>query len=1229
MTWQFTPYIIFTLLPVVIAAAVAYLAWQRRAVPGTPFFIAVMLGLIWWSIFYTVEMVSTDREFMIRVAQIQYLGIVSAPVCWFLFVLSYTGSKRNVTRPVVLALFIVPILVLGFVLTNDLHSLHWAELDIDVATRLVSLDITYGPIFWIHTVYSYALLFMSTLLLWRFARRSHSVYRNQARALGAGAIFPWMGNFVYLFDLLPNPNLDTTPFFFAVSGAIVGWAAFRYRLLDLIPIARWEMVHSMGDAILALDLQHRILDLNPIAEEILNLGAAQLVGQALSEVIPEEEYERFVELLSTVPEAQAVRQELKLETTDEVRYYDVRISSLLDHVNRRSGYLLVLHDVTARKSLEASLEVQVQRIEKMLAIARATTHYLTLIEMLRNTLDIIVSLTNAERGNIFLLNEERRVTRNIMALADTPAVASETLTATIIKDGLLGWLYDHQQVALIEDTHDDKRWEPLPGKTNGTRSALGVPIVQGEQMIGLLLLQHPQPDHFSSRDAEMMLAATQQMALAIWNAQMYEEQRRMVEEQTILYEVLRALHQPRHPDQLVQAAVTTVAGITRWPLVAFVSLDSSTTSLEVEAIAGEMAAACDHTLPMSQALLQRNWQEGKSFYTTDIRAVGEGLLELPEDSPIVSLLLVGLRQERQVRRLLCIASNERAAFSIEERRLAEALGDVITLALRNAQLYITLQTELIERKRVEDRLWTTLRKTDSLYHISRSLMGTYELSEVFRISVQGAVRALNANSVLAIALDIEEERVLESASSGPGIPEVWQAPFAELMEGLVGWAVRENRAILSPKGEVGETRSSSAKRRPAELEAGAVIITPLSYMEDLYGVLVTVNRPEQRDFTQQDVDLMLAISAQVASTIYNVRLFQQVSEEQRRLRALVQSSRDGVILIGMRLNILVSNQPALTYLGLAGVAEEWIGLSLIQMLQELRGHGRELVQTALMEIRRLQAGETEAREWEHQVSNRILHWFNFPVPGEDGPLGRLVVIRDVTDARLLDRMREDLTHTMVHDLRNPLTGIHGSLLLLTKVARRLPESSLELLEIAKNNTSRMLKLVNAILDISRLESGQMPLKMSTFAPHSLIHDVLKMEEPLAQQENIQLINEIPEDLPVIRADQELISRTLQNLVGNAIKFTPSGGWVKVEVATKSEEPDKVYLSVADNGPGIAPELKERLFDKFVTGDDQNRGSGLGLAFCRMVVQSHGEEIWVDTVPGQGSTFTFTLSVSVG
>ncbi|MFP4344379.1 MAG: histidine kinase N-terminal 7TM domain-containing protein [Anaerolineales bacterium] len=1227
MTWQFTPYIIFTLLPVAIASAVAYLAWQRRAVPGTPFFIAVMLALIWWSGFYMVEMVSTDREFMIRVAQMQYLGIVSAPVCWFLFVLSYTGSKRNVTRPVVLALFAIPITVLGFVLTNDLHSLHWAALRENVSPRLVSLDITYGPVFWIHTVYSYALLFMSTLLLWRFARRSHSIYRNQARALAAGAFFPWLGNFVYLFDLLPNPNLDTTPFFFAVSGAIVGWAAFRYRLLDLIPIARWEMVHSMGDAILALDLQHRILDLNPIAEEILGATAAQAVGRSLSEILPAEEYERLVALLVTVPETQAVRQELKLATAEQTRYYDVRISSLLDHVNRRSGYLLVLHDVTERKILEASLEVQVQRIEKMLAIARATTHHLSLLEMLQNTLDIIVSLTQAERGTIFLLNEERRVTRSVMALADAPAVASETLTATIVKDGILGWLYDHQQVALIEDTHIDERWEPLPGKLNGTRSALGVPIVQGKQMIGVLLLQHPQPAHFSSRDAEMMVAATQQMALAIWNAQMYEEQRRMVEEQTILYEVLRALHQPRHPDQLVQMAVTTVAGITRWPLVAFVTLDKSAASLEVEAVAGEMAAACDNTLPVSSTLLERSWQEGKSFYTPNVHAVGEGLLELSDDSPIVSLLLVGLRQEKQVRRLLCIASDERNAFSIEERRLAEALGDVITLALRNAQLYITLQTELIERKRVEDRLWTTLRKTDSLYHISRSLMGTYELSEVFRISVQGAVRALNANRVLAIALDVTNGRVLERISSGADVPEVWRAPFAELLEGLVGWAIRENQPILATKEGPGE-RASSPKRRPAEMELGATIITPLTYMNDVYGVLIATNRPEQRDFTQQDVDLMLAASAQVASTIHNVRLFQQVIEEQRRLRALVQSSRDGVILVGMQLNILVINQPVGTYLGLSGVAEDWIGCSIIRLLQELRGHGREMVWTALMEIRRLQSGETEAREWESQVSNRILHWFNFPVPGEEGPLGRLVVIRDVTDARLLDRMREDLTHTMVHDLRNPLTGIHGSLLLLTKTVHHLPESSQELLEIAKNNTSRMLKLVNAILDISRLESGQMPLKMSTFPPRTLIGEVLKMEEPLAKQQNIQLLGKIPEDLPPIRADQELISRTLQNLVGNAIKFTPSGGRVKVEAQIKTETPDKVYFSVVDNGPGIVPELKERLFNKFVTGDDQNRGSGLGLAFCRMVLQSHGEEIWVDTAPGQGSTFTFTLSVSV-
>jgi signal transduction histidine kinase len=136
-----------------------------------------------------------------------------------------------------------------------------------------------------------------------------------------------------------------------------------------------------------------------------------------------------------------------------------------------------------------------------------------------------------------------------------------------------------------------------------------------------------------------------------------------------------------------------------------------------------------------------------------------------------------------------------------------------------------------------------------------------------------------------------------------------------------------------------------------------------------------------------------------------------------------------------------------------------------------------------------------------------------------------------------------------------------------------------------------------------------------------------VQQVLAQDKDITLVNHVPPDLPLVRADEGLIGRVLQNLVGNAVKFTPPHGRVTLsaELTTMISPQPIVLISVHDTGPGIPPEIQSQLFHKFVTGPQKGRGSGLGLAFCKLAVEAHGQQIWVDSLPGQGTVFTFTIA----
>jgi len=256
--------------------------------------------------------------------------------------------------------------------------------------------------------------------------------------------------------------------------------------------------------------------------------------------------------------------------------------------------------------------------------------------------------------------------------------------------------------------------------------------------------------------------------------------------------------------------------------------------------------------------------------------------------------------------------------------------------------------------------------------------------------------------------------------------------------------------------------------------------------------------------------------------------------------------------------------------------------------------------------------------------------------------------QQLQEIKRLEKTRDDLTRTMVHDLRNPLSIIHASLASLMAGNRdAFSDDQREMLEIASLGTQRMVKLVNNILDVSRLESGQMPLDYQPISLPKLIAETLHAQSLLADFKNITLDQTIPADLPPVEADIDLIGRVLQNLVDNALKFTPEGGRVAVSVAVDEPlsidrqrakrrlarenlkdfppgEPPFVSISVTDNGPGISPELQERLFQKFVAGSHKEKGSGLGLTFCKLVVEAHGGRIRFSSLPDQETTFTFTL-----
>jgi NtrC-family two-component system sensor histidine kinase KinB len=258
--------------------------------------------------------------------------------------------------------------------------------------------------------------------------------------------------------------------------------------------------------------------------------------------------------------------------------------------------------------------------------------------------------------------------------------------------------------------------------------------------------------------------------------------------------------------------------------------------------------------------------------------------------------------------------------------------------------------------------------------------------------------------------------------------------------------------------------------------------------------------------------------------------------------------------------------------------------------------------------------------------DNALHYL-FSVTAIRGPehhlSGVVLLLRDVTRLKEVERLKDEFVMAASHELRTPLTSLGMSVdLLLEHAADGLAEKDRELLQAAHEEVYRMKALVNDLLDLSRIEAGRIEMEFENVSISTLFDHVQAVFKSQAEIKAISLTSAVTGDPPRVRADANKITWVLTNLVSNALRYVGKGGHIELMACRIGPH---IHLSVRDNGPGIPPEYQSRIFQKFVQiKGREGTGSGLGLAICKEIVRAHGGAIWVESSPGENCTFTFTL-----
>jgi signal transduction histidine kinase/ActR/RegA family two-component response regulator len=369
-----------------VSAFLAAFAWRRRAMPIAPAFAAMMLGQTAWSLGSGLELIFVDLKAKLICLDLMNLGIALTPPSLLFFVLRFTSrtswlSPRNIA--LVLALPLVSLLVSW---TNPWHHLYYREVRLEPFHGYWTGIEQRGPWFWVNVTYLYGLMAVSTAMLVFLALRSSGIYRAQVVLLLSGLLVPWIVNAVDLSGHSPVPQLDLTSMIFSVTGLTMVPALLRFRLLDLVPIARDVVIQVMRDAVIVLDQRARIADLNWAARGLLDRPDDGVIGEAAAQAC--QHWPRLAEAIEDLSERSI---EIAGPHSGERSVFDLRISSL-GGGDQRAGWVLVLRDVTERRRAEQERE----RLTMAESSGRAKDTFLAILSHeLRTPLTPVLAVVSA------------------------------------------------------------------------------------------------------------------------------------------------------------------------------------------------------------------------------------------------------------------------------------------------------------------------------------------------------------------------------------------------------------------------------------------------------------------------------------------------------------------------------------------------------------------------------------------------------------------------------------------------------------------------------------------------------------------------------------------------------------------------------------------------------------------------------------------------------------------